>query len=144
MEYKKKESKILRYINNKLKEFNKDDEPELVELLLYICSNNPNFFILLEQILLDMVKDNELNIDISTYTYFTENIGKISLLYNNINWNDLQPLLKDSNYFSKTLQWSSINIIRYNNDYIKNSEDIINKINELVINYRDIINLFRG
>jgi hypothetical protein len=153
------ESKILNFIKNKLKNLKKqnksqeNNEPdisdkliddELIELLSNILDNNPDFFILVENILLDLVKDNELNFTIFNYGYIIESITKISVIYNNLKLDDLQPLFKNKNYFLKIIKWTFETVIKNNSDKIINSDIIINKFNDLINNYTELINLFRN
>ena len=121
-----------------------DIDDELIELLLNILDKNPDFFIFIENILLDLVKDNELNFTIFNYGYIIDSINKISVIYNNLKLDDLQPLFKNKNYFIRIIKWTFEAVIINNSDKIINSNDIINKMNDLINNYTELINLFRN
>jgi len=162
------ESKILLFIKNKLKnletehketkskdaydtndrndidtETNKENiDKELIEILSNILDKNPEFFILIEKILLDLVKDNELNLNIFNYTYIIDSFNKISVIYNNLNLNDLQPLLNNKEYFLKIIKWT-IEVVIKNNNGISNSDIVINKLNDLINSYIEFIKVFR-
>ena len=164
------ESKIITFIKNKLYNLQNDKEEdssmkedlsvpevstdkethhkndidkELIQLLSNILDKNPEFFILIEKILLDLVKDNELNLTIFNYTYIIDSITKISVIYNNLNLDDLQPLLNNKNYFLKIIKWTIDAVIKNNSNEIANSDIVIEKINVLINSYKDFINIFK-
>jgi len=120
-----------------------DIDKELIEILSNILDKNPEFFILIEKILLDLVKDNELNLTIFNYSYIIDSITKISTIYNNLNLNDLQPLLNNKNYFLKIIKWTIDVVIKNNSSEISNSDIVIEKLNVLINSYKEFINIFK-
>ncbi len=116
-------------------------DKELIEILSNILDKNPEFFILIKKILLDLVKDNELNLNIFNYTYIIDSFNKISVIYNNLNLNDLQPLLNNKEYFLKIIKWTIEVVIK--NNVISNSDIVINKLNDLINSYIEFIKVFR-
>jgi len=142
------DSKIINLIKNilkyeALKEKYNNVNKDIFIIIEKIIDKNPTFFILVEEILLELVKDNEINLTIFNCSYFTEKIKKLFTIYNEIKLDELSELLNINN-FSDLLKFLSTVIFENNKENIEKCDEIIIKINNIIDNFIDFIKLINN
>jgi hypothetical protein len=139
------DSKIINLIKNilkseSLKEKYNNVNKDIFIIIEKIIDKNPTFFIFVEEILLELVKDNEINLTIFNCSYFTKKIKKLFTIYNEIKLDELSELLNINN-FSDLLKFLSTIIFENNKENIEKCDEIIIKINNIIDNFIDFIKL---
>jgi len=139
------DSKIINLIkeilkSESLKEKYNNVNKDIFIIIQKIIDQNPNFFIFLEEILLELVKNNEINITIFNCTYFSEKFTKLFKIFNEIKLDELNELLNLSN-FSDLLKFMSTVIFENNKENIEKYDEIIIKINNIINSFIDFLKL---
>ena len=139
------DSKIINLIKEilkceSLKEKYNNINKDIFIIIEKIIEQNPNFFIFLEEILLELVKNNEINITIFNCAYFSEKFTKLFKIFNEIKLDELNILLNLDN-FSDLLKFMSTVIFENNKENIEKYDEIIIKINNIINSFVDFLKL---
>lgn len=139
------DSKIINLIKNilnseSLKEKYNDVNKDIFIIIQKIIDQNPDFFIFIEEILLELVKNNEINITIFNFAYFTEKFKKVFNIFNEIKLDELNELLNLNN-FSDLLKFISTVIFENNKENMEKYDEIIIKINNIINSFIDFLKL---
>ena len=140
------ESKLIKLIKDIIKkESLKDKYTEINNDIFIIISTlldtNPDFFILIEDILLEIVKDNEINITIFNYAFLYDKIIKLFVIFNSLKLDELNNLLNVTN-FVDLLKFIILLIYDADKENIPKYEEFILKINDTIKNITDTLNMF--
>ena len=134
-------TKIKEILNSEsLKEKYKNTNKDIFIIIEKIIDKNPNFFILIEEMLLELVVDNKINLNIFNYAYFIDKIKKIFDVFNNLQLNDLDDLLC-SNNFCDLLKF--IIIVLFDSTSEK-SEKVIEKLNNVINSFSSLLSIIKG
>lgn len=134
-------NKIKEILNSEsLKEKYENTNKDIFIIIEKIIDKNPNFFILIEEMLLELVVDNQINLNIFNYAYFIDKIKKIFNVFNNLLLNDLDDLLC-SNNFCDLLKF--IIIVLFDSTSEK-SEEVIEKLNNVINSFSSFLTLIKG
>ena len=134
-------NKIKEILNSEsLKEKYENTNKDIFIIIEKIIDKNPNFFILIEEMLLELVVDNQINLNIFNYAYFIDKIKKIFNVFNNLLLNDLDDLLC-SNNFCDLLKF--IIIVLFDSTSEK-SEEVIEKLNNVINSFSSLLTLIKG
>lgn len=106
------ESKIIQLIKDileseSLKEKYKIINKDVFLIISNIIDKNPDFFILIEEVLLELVKDNKINLTIFNYSYFIEKLNKLFKIFTEIKLDEINNL-SNINNFSDLIKITSI------------------------------------
>lgn len=139
------ESKIIQLIKDileseSLKEKYKIINKDVFLIISNIIDKNPEFFILIEEVLLELVKDNKINLTIFNYSYFIEKLNKLFKIFTEIKLDEINNL-SNINNFSDLIKITSIIIFESNK---KDSTELLNKFNNLINNFVDFINIIKN
>ena len=142
------DSKIINLIKNilnseSLKEKYNSVNKDIFIIIQKIIDQNPDFFIFIEEILLELVQNNELNITIFNYAYFSEKFRKLFIIFNEIKLDELNELLNLNN-FSDLLKFISTVIFENNKENIEKYDEIIIKLNNIINSFIDFLKLINN
>jgi hypothetical protein len=133
-------NKIKEILNSEsLKEKYENTNKNIFIIIEKIIDKNPDFFILIEEMLLELVVDNQINLNIFNYAYFIDKIKKLFNVFNNLLLNDLDDLLC-SNNFCDLLKF--IIIILFDSTSEK-SEEVIEKLNNVINSFSSLLTLIK-
>jgi hypothetical protein len=107
-------------------------------IITNIIDKNPDFFILIEKVLLELVKDNKINLTIFNYAFFQNKLLKLFDIFSKIRLNELDNITLDN--FADLLKFSGAVIYDSNN---VRSFELLDKFCKLIDNVIDFIKLIK-
>jgi hypothetical protein len=129
---------IKEIINSELlKDKYKDINKDVFIIIENIIEQNPDFFILIEEILLEIVKDNKINITFLNYTQVFNKFLKLFQIFNSIVLNEFNDLLTMANFVDLI---KFIILVTYDNQ--PKYDELIIKINDSIKSISETLNIF--